>query len=101
MAPAEPTPSGTVDPGVPSLDGLGDPVLAISNDGTLLYANAVAGHVLDWDPVDLIGTSVLDLVHPADLTLAEAALRTVGTKRFGDLITLRARTGRRVVRANA
>ena len=94
MAPAEPTPSGTVDPGVPSLDGLGDPVLAITSDGTLLYANAVAGHVLDWDPGDLVGTSVLDLVHPSDLALAEAALETVGTKPFGDLITLRARTGR-------
>ena len=94
MAPAEPTPSGTVDPGVPSLDGLGDPVLAITSDGTLLYANAVAGRVLDWDPGDLVGTSVLDLVHPSDLALAEAALETVGTKPFGDLITLRARTGR-------
>ena len=85
---------GTVDPGVPSLDGLGDPVLALSGEGILLYANAVAGEVLDWDPADLIGTSVLDLVHPADLSLAVAALQTVGTKRFGDLMTIRARTGR-------
>ncbi len=67
MATAESSASGTVDPGVPSLDGLGDPVVAISADGTLLYANTVASEVLDWDPADLIGTSVLDLIHPADL----------------------------------
>ena len=47
----------------------------VSNEGILLYANAVASEVLGWDPADLIGTSVLDLVHPADLTLAAAALR--------------------------
>ncbi len=91
MANAESSPPGT---DTPSLDGLGDPVVALSNDGILLYANAVASEVLEWDPVDLIGTSVLDLIHPADLTLAAAALETVGTKRFGDLITIRARTGR-------
>ena len=71
MASADSTPApGTVEPRVPSLDGLGDPVLALSNDGVLLYANKVASEVLDWDPADLIGTSVLDLIHPADLALA-------------------------------
>ncbi len=104
MATAESSPSGTFDSGAPShqgpasaigdagLDSLGDPVFAISGDGTLLYANAVAREVFDWDPDDLIGTSVLDLIHPADLTLAMASLETVRTKRFGELMTIRART---------
>jgi PAS domain S-box-containing protein len=49
--------------------------------------------VLGWDAVELIGTSVLELVHPDDLNLATAALRHGGDKPFGDLIALRVRTG--------
>ena len=78
MATAESSASGTVDPGVPSLDGLGDPVVAVSGDGILLYANTVASEVLDWDPADLIGTSVLDLIHPADLPCAARRSRPSG-----------------------
>ena len=80
---------------MPSLDGLGDPVFAITSDGTLLYANA-AGRarcstgIRTTSSAPRCSTSSIR----ADLALAEAALETVGTKRFGDLITLRARTGR-------
>src|SRR6056297_406278 len=77
----------------PSADRLGDPVLAVDPHGVLRYANDTAAEVLGWDPVDLMGNPVLDLVHPDDLVLATAALSTVVTKPVGDLITLRIRTG--------
>ena len=78
---------------VPSVDGLADPVVVVDPDGVLHYANDTAAEVLGWDPVDLLGSSVLELVHPDDLNLAIAALQTVVTKSVGDLIVLRLRTG--------
>ena len=78
----------------PSVDHLADPVFAIDPSGVLRYANDTAADVLGWDIVDLIGTDVLDLVHPDDLSLATSALDTVQAKAFGDLLTLRIRTGR-------
>jgi diguanylate cyclase (GGDEF)-like protein/PAS domain S-box-containing protein len=83
------------DPGRPelSVDGLADPVLAIDADGVLHFANDTAAEALGWDPVDLLGTSMLELVHPDDLNLAAAALQTVVDKPVGELITLRVRTG--------
>jgi diguanylate cyclase (GGDEF)-like protein/PAS domain S-box-containing protein len=80
-------------PGAPSLDGLGDPVFAISPDGVLLYANAMVSEVLGWDIEEIIGTSVLELIHPSDASLAIAALGTVTDKSIGELITVRVRTG--------
>jgi diguanylate cyclase (GGDEF)-like protein/PAS domain S-box-containing protein len=59
----------------------------------LRYANDTAAEVLGWDATELFGTSVLDLVHPDDLGLATSSLRTVTEKAFGDLLTLRIRTG--------
>jgi diguanylate cyclase (GGDEF)-like protein/PAS domain S-box-containing protein len=90
--------AGPVDAGAPggfdlSADGLADPVLVIDPHGVLHYANDTAAEVLGWDPVDLIGTSILELIHPDDLNLAQAALRTVVEKPYGELITLRGRTG--------
>jgi diguanylate cyclase (GGDEF)-like protein/PAS domain S-box-containing protein len=79
--------------GAPSVDGLADPVVVIDSDGVLRYANDRASEVLGWDPVELIGSSVLDLVHPDDLNLATAAIQSVATKSVGDLIALRLRTG--------
>ncbi len=78
----------------PSVDQLADPVFAVDGDGVLRYANDTAADVLGWDAVELIGTEVLDLVHPDDLSLATSALETVQEKAFGDLLTLRVRTGR-------
>ena len=78
---------------VPSVDGLADPVVVVDAGGVLHYANDTAAEVLGWDPVDLLGSSVLELVHPDDLNLAIAALQTVVTKSVGDLIVLRLRTG--------
>ncbi len=78
----------------PSVDQLADPVFAVDPDGVLRYANDTAMEVLGWDATELLGTSVLDLVHPDDLGLATSSLRTVRDKAFGDLLTLRIRTGR-------
>ena len=82
-----------VGPDALSVDGLADPVVAVDPHGVLHYANDTASEVLGWDAVDLIGTSVLELVHPDDVNLAVAALQTVVAKSVGDLIALRIRTG--------
>jgi diguanylate cyclase (GGDEF)-like protein/PAS domain S-box-containing protein len=76
-----------------TLDGLADPVIAISTDGLLRYANDTAALVLGWDRTELLGSSVLELVHPDDLNMASASLRTIRDKRVGDLVSLRVRTG--------
>ncbi len=77
-----------------SVDGLADPVVAIDPDGVLRYANDTAAEVLGWETAELLGTSVLELVHPDDLNLAAGALQTIVTKSVGGLIALRLRTGR-------
>ena len=51
MATAEPTLE--VVPDMPSVDGLGDPVFALSPDGILLYANTIASEVLGWVAADV------------------------------------------------
>ena len=84
----------TADSNAPSVDHLADPVFAVDPDGVLRYANDTAADVLGWDATELIGTAVLDLVHPDDLSLAISALQTVREKVFGDLLMLRVRTGR-------
>ena len=76
-----------------SIDGLADPVFAVDRDGVLQYANDTAAEVLGWDRMELVGSAVLELVHPDDVNLAVAALRTVVSKPVGDLIALRVRTG--------
>jgi diguanylate cyclase (GGDEF)-like protein/PAS domain S-box-containing protein len=75
-----------------SAEDLADPVLVIDPDGVLRYANASAAETLGWDPLELLGTSMLELLHPDDVNLARSALNTVVDKSVGDLITLRART---------
>jgi diguanylate cyclase (GGDEF)-like protein/PAS domain S-box-containing protein len=76
-----------------SFDGLADPVFAVDPTGVLRYANDTAAEVLGWDRAELLDTFVLDLVHPDDLNLATAAMETITTKRIGELLTLRVRTG--------
>ncbi|NND74710.1 MAG: sensor domain-containing phosphodiesterase [Ilumatobacter sp.] len=78
----------------PSTDGLPDPVIAVTADGILRYANTRASDVLGWSDVDLIDQSVLDLVHPDDLNLAIAAMGTVVSKDYGELLRIRVRHGR-------
>ncbi len=77
----------------PTLDGLPDPVITIDGSGTLLYINQIATDVLGWTREQIVGSSVLDLLHPDDLNLVVSSMATVGGKEFGDLILVRARTG--------
>ncbi|MEM9517068.1 MAG: EAL domain-containing protein, partial [Actinomycetota bacterium] len=77
-----------------SIDDLPDPVLGIDRAGTLRYANVTAARVLEWNPADVIGTSVLELIHPDDHAIAVASLDTISAKPAGTLLTIRARTGR-------
>ena len=78
----------------PSLDGLADPVFAIDASGALRYANARAMDVLGWSDDDLLGESVLDLVHPDDANIVMSSIATVISKPFGELLRIRARHGR-------
>ena len=79
---------------IPSIDELGDPVLAINTSGVLRYANERASAVLGWDSVAVVGESVLPLVHPDDLNLVAASMETVTGKNYGKLLRIRARHGR-------
>lgn len=88
------TPVGSVERAVPSAADLADPVFAVDIDGRLRYANDVAADVLGWEPVELLDSSMLDLVHPDDLRLVTSSLTTVLHKSFGELLTVRIRTGR-------
>ena len=81
-------------PNAPSVDHLADPVFAVDPTGVLRYANDSAADTLGWDATELLDTDMLDLVHPDDVSLAKAALQTVVEKAFGELLTLRVRTGR-------
>lgn len=78
---------------MPSIDGLGDPVIAIDTVGTLRYANERAFEVLGRD-TNIVGQSVLDLVHPDDLNIVLALLDTIPAKSYGQLLRIRARQGR-------
>lgn len=77
----------------PALDALPDPVIAIDTVGTLHYVNSIASEVLGWTREQIVGRSVLDLLHPDDLNLALSAMATVGSKKVGELIMVRALTG--------
>ena len=78
---------------LPSIDALGDPVIAVDMSGILRYGNERASEVLGWD-ASVLGQSVLDLVHPDDLNIVLASLATVGDKPYGQLLQIRARHGR-------
>jgi diguanylate cyclase (GGDEF)-like protein/PAS domain S-box-containing protein len=81
-------------PSIPSIDTLGDPVLAINTSGVLRYANERATEVLGWDSVAVVGESVLPLVHPDDLNLVATSMETVTDKNYGQLLRIRVRHGR-------
>jgi PAS domain S-box-containing protein len=84
--------AGTDTP-IPSIDGLGDPVIAVDTAGILRYGNERAIEVLGWD-LNILGESVLDFVHPDDLNIVLASLDTIPSKSFGQLLRIRARHGR-------
>ncbi len=78
--------------GEPALDSLPDPVIAIDAGGTLLYVNRVVTDVLGWERDDIVGRSVLDLLHPDDLNIVLTSMATITAKKVGELIMVRALT---------
>jgi diguanylate cyclase (GGDEF)-like protein/PAS domain S-box-containing protein len=53
-------------------------VAALDASGTLIYANPATARLLATTLGDLVGTSVIDLVHPEDLVRAGAVMAGVG-----------------------
>jgi diguanylate cyclase (GGDEF)-like protein/PAS domain S-box-containing protein len=56
------------------LDGLRDAVLVIGSDFRVLFANRAVGNQFGRTPIELVGTSGIDLLHPDDLDIAFEAL---------------------------
>jgi diguanylate cyclase (GGDEF)-like protein/PAS domain S-box-containing protein len=50
------------------LDGVRDAVLFVGADGSVRWANRRLAEMIGADPTEVIGRSVLDLVHPEDLS---------------------------------
>jgi len=55
----------------------GDVTAICSSEGVFGYASPACRSTLGWDPVALIGRSLLDFVHPEDLAVVHAARRSV------------------------
>ncbi|MEZ5116428.1 MAG: PAS domain S-box protein [Candidatus Nanopelagicales bacterium] len=68
----------------------GDVVLTSSLDRTLTYASPSVTAVLGWDPLDLVGTPLMDLIHPDDVPTVTAVRARTSTAADG-LATGRAR----------
>lgn len=69
-----------------------DMILVVDPSGRLVYGSPSSMTVLGHDPVDLIGTSALELVHPDDAQAASEALTAaVGTPGVTPPVTFRAR----------
>lgn len=84
----------TVDPGpapdaAAILDVVGDVVLVVAADATLRWISPSAGPVFGWPPVEWVGRSVLDVVHPDDLPIVLASMTSVQGKDRGTLIDVR------------
>lgn len=47
-------------------ENLGDVLIALADDRRVTYASASAADLLGWNPDELVGTELLDLVHPDD-----------------------------------
>jgi diguanylate cyclase (GGDEF)-like protein/PAS domain S-box-containing protein len=56
------------------LDGLRDAVLVIGSDFRVLFANRAVGNQFGRTPIELVGTSGIDLLYPDDLDVAFEAL---------------------------
>ena len=55
-------------------DGSRDLLARLAPDGAFLFASGAAREILGRDPERLLGTSALDLCHPAEREALEAAL---------------------------
>lgn len=77
--------------GAALLRHLPDPIVVVDGEGRLLWANDAAEDQLGWRLGDLAGSSVIDLVHPDDLTTSLASLGSVQHKDIGTAIEIRVR----------
>jgi PAS domain S-box-containing protein len=83
-------PPAEIDP-VALLASLPDPVVVVSAEATLVWANDAAEELFGWSRDDAIGWDASELVHPDDLATAVASLNSVQEKRNGTLIEIRVR----------
>jgi diguanylate cyclase (GGDEF)-like protein/PAS domain S-box-containing protein len=72
---------------------LPDMVLVVDSEVRLQYVNAAAADVLGLDPVEWIGRSVIDLVHPDDVAVVVSSVTVMQGKRLGTPIEIRVRRG--------
>ncbi|MFN3258266.1 MAG: EAL domain-containing protein [Ilumatobacter sp.] len=78
---------------LPSPDDLPDPLVVLDGGGHVRFVNEIACQLMSWNAADLLGNSIFSLVHPDDMNLALASFESVGSKRTGELIVSRVRTG--------
>jgi diguanylate cyclase (GGDEF)-like protein/PAS domain S-box-containing protein len=76
------------------LEAVPDAVICVNPDLVLAWANRSAERLFGWERADKLGCSVVDLVHPDDLTLVGLALGTVRDKEVGSPIEVRVATAR-------
>jgi diguanylate cyclase (GGDEF)-like protein/PAS domain S-box-containing protein len=70
---------------------LPDAVVLISSLGELQWANRAAEQLFGVTPVNAVGQSILDFVHPDDVQVAALAVTSVQAKEVGTLLEVRVR----------
>ncbi|MFP3905833.1 MAG: diguanylate cyclase domain-containing protein [Acidimicrobiales bacterium] len=68
-----------------------DPVVVVSAEGTVLWANDMAEATFGWSFTSFEGRDATELVHPDDLPTAMASLESVQSKAAGTLVEIRVR----------
>ena len=61
------------------VDLTGNPFVVITSDGVVRYAGASVREVLGWEPHDLVGRNIVDLLPPDQVAVAIEGLAEVGT----------------------
>jgi diguanylate cyclase (GGDEF)-like protein/PAS domain S-box-containing protein len=59
-------------------------MVAVRYDGTIAFVSKAVKDILGFDPADLVGTNILDLVHPGD---AERAILQLSSAPGGNVLT--------------
>jgi diguanylate cyclase (GGDEF)-like protein/PAS domain S-box-containing protein len=78
------------DPGA-LLANLPDPVVVVSAEGRLVWANDTAESLFGWTREAAVGWDATELVHPDDLATALVSLGSVQEKHTGTLVEIRVR----------
>lgn len=73
------------------LGSLPDPVIVLDATGTVTWANHRAQREVGRSLADLRGSSLVDHVHPDDLTMVAASIETVQEKEVGTALEVRLR----------